>query len=494
MVGRASQNDSDAISELYNRTYNAVYRTVKSLIKDDDAALDVVQDSYVKAFRSLDQLSDAEKFPSWINQIAANKARDYLKKKRPLLFTEMENEDGEMMEFSDERIEHLPEEVLDREETARLIREILDALPEEQRAVLFMMHYEQMSVKEIAQALGCSENTVKSRLSYGRKKVKTAVEAMEKKGTKLYSLAPLPYFAWLLRNAKTYSIPVSEFYPSFEAAAGAASAGAAELIGGKAAGKTAARTAAKAGTKALSKKLAAGALAVTVAGSAGVAAVNSLRGSERENEAAHVIYEEFIDRYSTLLESDYSVIVEDQNRFWSEIDRDLRAQNPDADPSGFNNWYPEYTPGEDLQAGVPLPDTIYEPNMNKKKLLLGRTDGFDLRYAFLDADSDGVDEMFAASFFRDELQIMDVDVYTVRDGKLIRGLVDINTFSDNTAGEPENTLYEKWILVPANEGEYVNTDIITIKMGTSAFSPPIELDAPSLEWKTFFDYSGRPYS
>ena len=277
LVHLASQNDQNAIGELYQRTYNGVYRTVKSMIKDEDTALDITQDTFVKAIESLDQVHEPEKFQSWINQIAANKSRDYLKKKRPIPFVSLENEDGEMWELEDGCIDHLPDEVLDREETARLLKEILDTLPEEQRAVLFMMHYEQMSVKEIAQALDCSENTVKSRLNYGRKKVKAAVEDLEKKGTKLYSLAPMPFLLWLLRMAKAQNIPVSSFYPAVGTAAGVASQAAAEVIGSQVAEETVKSTtkaAAKVGAKALSKKIVAGALAVTVAGGAGAVAVN----------------------------------------------------------------------------------------------------------------------------------------------------------------------------------------------------------------------------
>ena len=88
---------------------------------------------------------------------------------------------------------------MDREETARLIREILDGLPEDQRVVIEMFYYEKLSVKQIALALGLSESAVKSRLFYGRRKIETKVLALEKKGTKLYGLAPIPFLLWLLR-------------------------------------------------------------------------------------------------------------------------------------------------------------------------------------------------------------------------------------------------------------------------------------------------------
>lgn len=89
---------------------------------------------------------------------------------------------------------------MDRQETERLIDEILNDLPEEQRAVISMFYYEQQSVEEIAAELGVSKNTVKSRLNYGRKKVESEVRALEKKGTKLYGLAPIPFLLLLFRQ------------------------------------------------------------------------------------------------------------------------------------------------------------------------------------------------------------------------------------------------------------------------------------------------------
>lgn len=125
LVERAAHGDQDAISQLYEQTYIAVYRSVKPLIHDEDTALDIVQDSFIKGFQNLDKLESPDKFEAWMKRIAANQAKDYLKKKKPRLFTEMENEDGEEIDFRDEQIDHLPEEVLDRKETERLMKEIL---------------------------------------------------------------------------------------------------------------------------------------------------------------------------------------------------------------------------------------------------------------------------------------------------------------------------------------------------------------------------------
>ena len=209
LVAQARSGDQQAVAALYELTYNAVYHTVKSMIKDEDAVFDILQDAYMKAFTNLERFDGGEKFEPWVRQIAANTARDWLKKKRPLLFSELSaGDDGEIPAeafFEDEREAHLPDVSLDREETSRLIREIIGELPEDQRAAIGMFYYEELSVKEIAAAMGATENAVKSRLLYGRRKIEKKVREMEKNGTKLYGLAPVPFLLLLLRGQKAYA-------------------------------------------------------------------------------------------------------------------------------------------------------------------------------------------------------------------------------------------------------------------------------------------------
>lgn len=209
LVAAARIGDQDAVSALYEKTYSKVYYTVKSMIKDDDAVFDIVQDAYIKAFAHLNSFRGDTKFLAWIRQIAANTARDWLKKKRPMLFAELDFGDGQDAPveelFPDERSENLPDQVIDQKETERLIREIIEELPEDQRAAIGMFYYEEMSVKEIAAAMGVSESAVKSRLMYGRNKIEKKVRELEKQGTKLYSLSPLPFLLLLFRNQKTYA-------------------------------------------------------------------------------------------------------------------------------------------------------------------------------------------------------------------------------------------------------------------------------------------------
>lgn len=204
LVQSAREGNQEAVSALYEKSYSKVFYTVKSMIKDEDAVLDIVQDTYIKAFTHLDTFEGNDKFIPWVKRIASNTARDWLKKKKPTLFTEMTSDDGQDTpveeQFADERSAYIPEQAIDENETKRLIREIIDDLPDDQRAVIGMYYYEEMSVREIAEALGASESAVKSRLMYGRKKIEKQVRELEKRGTKLYGLAPIPFLMLLFRN------------------------------------------------------------------------------------------------------------------------------------------------------------------------------------------------------------------------------------------------------------------------------------------------------
>lgn len=289
LIENAKKGNQNAITELYNRTYNNVYFTVKALIKSEDTILDIVQDSYVKGFKNLSQLQDPDKFRAWIKRIAHNSAVDYLRKTKPVMFSTMSTEDDAFIEFEDDRTENLPEVVIDQKETTRLVKEILDSLSDEQRLVVGMFYYEQMSVKEIAQTLGISENTVKSRLSYGRKKIEMQVKELEKKGTKLYSLAPLPFLLLLFKNmdAQAMEIPNTAVLQSIQQECTAVSG-----VGGtntenvlKASTKSAVKTAGGTAAKGIAAKIIAGITAAVIIGTTvGIVALNQKEEPQQETQ------------------------------------------------------------------------------------------------------------------------------------------------------------------------------------------------------------------
>ena len=182
LVQRAVEGDKEAFTNLYTLTYSEVYHIVKVFIHNEDTAQDIVQETYYKSLRKIKQLKEPDKFPVWIKKIAVNTAKAHLRKVDWVLFSEADGEGGKSIaELQDERLEHIPEIVVDQAETKEL--------DEKQSMVVGMFYYEQMSVNEIAEALNCSVNTVKSRLNYARKKIGKEIAELEKKGVILRTAA-----------------------------------------------------------------------------------------------------------------------------------------------------------------------------------------------------------------------------------------------------------------------------------------------------------------
>ena len=273
-VQKAMKGDQEAYTYLYEKTYTKCFYLARKFLNSEHTAQDIVQDAYVKAFKSLDTLEDPEKFQSWIGTIVSNLSKNELKRRKVTLFSETETEDGQDISdtFVDDRVSVQPEIVMDQNETTRLMKEIIDTLTDEQRICVTMFYMEQMSVKEMASVLEVSENTVKSRLNYGRQKIKDKVLDLEKKGTKLYGLAPIPFFLLLLKEdvkaAQTTQIPAMSAAVSSATKAVTAAAG----TGSTVAGTTAATVAAGAG-KGIATKVIAGIVAGTLVVGGGAAAI-----------------------------------------------------------------------------------------------------------------------------------------------------------------------------------------------------------------------------
>ena len=207
-IERVKNGDTTAWEELYKNTYPRAYSVAIQTLRNREDALDVLQDAYVSVFKNINSIQDDTKVNAWVNKIVANRCIDYIRKykgdKATVSFEDMLSTDSNM-EFEDiiekkDNWEFTPEESVDYSETKRIMQDILNQLSKEQRLCVLMYYYDELSIKEIAETLGCSTGTVKSRLNYARKHIKKEVENQEKKGTKLYSIAPIPFILWMLRN------------------------------------------------------------------------------------------------------------------------------------------------------------------------------------------------------------------------------------------------------------------------------------------------------
>lgn len=196
-IRAAQSGNSEAFTRIYNETIKTAYYVARRILLDEEATEDVLQEAYIAVYEHLGDYKSGN-FQGWVDTIVANRAKNYLRKKNPILFSEMETEENPVVDFEDEKVEFRPDSKADYDETRRLVLEIVDALPPDQRLSTILFYFEEKSVKEIAEICECSENTVKSRLNYARKKIKEDVLALEKKGTKLYSISVIPFLVWML--------------------------------------------------------------------------------------------------------------------------------------------------------------------------------------------------------------------------------------------------------------------------------------------------------
>lgn len=204
-VERARKGDAEGFEFLYHSTKNNKYYLALRYVKNEETAKDVLQDAYIRAWKNLDKLKEPEKFEAWLSQIVVNTAKNELEKRShtPLdLRAESggEEEDTELFDRTVSAWENVPELEYTKEETRQLVHELIDSLSDEQRLVVIAFELDGMTTKEIAEQLGCSEATVKSRLRYGRNNIKEKAEVLQRKGYKLYSIAPVALFVYLLRK------------------------------------------------------------------------------------------------------------------------------------------------------------------------------------------------------------------------------------------------------------------------------------------------------
>ena len=205
LVLSAKNGNKKAFDKLYKLTSNDVWFTCVSLLKDEENAKDIMQETYITAFLKLDTLKDEEKFCGWLTAIATNKSKNKLKGKVEYQIDDevliVETETDELM---------LPEEYITKAEKRKVLLQIMeDTLSFNQYQTVLMFYFDEMSISEIAQGLEISEGTVKSRLNSSRAKMKTAIEDYEKKsGDKLHGVVVVPFFTTIFKEeAKSLAVP-----------------------------------------------------------------------------------------------------------------------------------------------------------------------------------------------------------------------------------------------------------------------------------------------
>jgi RNA polymerase sigma-70 factor (ECF subfamily) len=178
LMARLAAGDRDALEPLMGRHYRRVYRIALGYLRNPEDALDVVQETFVKAYEHAGRWDGAAEVAPWLARIAVNQSIDRYRRnrRRRQSFSPLEEGDHqESLAASDVSPER---HTLSGQIGDRIARAVL-GLPETQRAVFVLRHYEEMSLEEIATALGLRLGTVKSSLHRAVHRLRERLSGLE---------------------------------------------------------------------------------------------------------------------------------------------------------------------------------------------------------------------------------------------------------------------------------------------------------------------------
>lgn len=206
LVEKIKKGDNKSFEKLYKLTEREVWFTCISFLKNETTAQDIMQETYITAFLKIQSLEKSSQIRSWLNRIAVNKCKNYLKGKGEI---QLDDEIFENQAIVDERMS-IPEEYISDKAKREIILSIMqEVLSDVQYQTVIMHYFNEMTVDEIAEVFECSRGTVLSRLNYSRAKMKTAIEDYENKsGDRLHGVVFVPFFTTIFREqAKSLKVP-----------------------------------------------------------------------------------------------------------------------------------------------------------------------------------------------------------------------------------------------------------------------------------------------
>lgn len=367
MVQALQNGEENAAAEIYETFQSDVYYFIlKTVHNDRELAEDLTQDTFIEILQNIHKLEEPAAFISWSKQIAYHKCTDFFKKRKDLLVDE--NEDGYSVfdTMEEENEDFIPDAALEKEDLKNTIIQMINDLPGEQRSAIILRYFNEISVKEIAQIQGVSEGTIKSRLNYGRKAIKNAVEDYEKKNdVKLHCAGVIPLLLWLFREyrlSKDLSLSDTahdEFIFAEESSSAAAAAFHTSSAGGSAVA-AAADVGVKAAGTALGYKLLVGvAVAAVAIGSIGIA-MGATIGNRSEKPEYTEPQTSFVTEQTTEATAEstmaYTEATEDLTEATTEVTTEPEQTEP-AETEAPTTLPTETVPRETEKATKPASDS-----------------------------------------------------------------------------------------------------------------------------------------
>ena len=182
LVRSAQKGNMAPYEELVHRHRDKIYARAFSMLRNEEEALDVSQEAWVKGWQRLKQFQHNSSFTTWMTRICINLCLDFLRKRQRQQtdsLNQMEEETGGVerrMEVED----YNPTQEMERSELRKEIDAAMEKLSYEHRTVLVLHEFERMEYKEIAKSMQCSIGTVMSRLFYARRRLAKILISLKK--------------------------------------------------------------------------------------------------------------------------------------------------------------------------------------------------------------------------------------------------------------------------------------------------------------------------
>lgn len=177
LIRRFQRGQSRAFEALYDRFKDYVYRTAFFITRNSGDAEEAVQETFLDVLRALPhyRVEGPARFETWLYRVTVNRCRSRMRRKR-LPSAEWDDMEERLERIPEKAPQHQPEKETLRQERAVALWRSVDSLPEGHRAVILLRYQQEMSYGEIAQTLGISEGTVKSRLYNAHRRLKGQLE------------------------------------------------------------------------------------------------------------------------------------------------------------------------------------------------------------------------------------------------------------------------------------------------------------------------------
>lgn len=174
LVRRSKEGDEEAFGVLVNKYKTKVYHLAFSLSRNAQAADDLAQEVFIKAYFALHKFREKSEFGTWIYRIAVNHCRDFLRKKNRMIQIPLENVIGKISIQEDKT--HSEENEKEEEQRRKIVHTAIQTLPDKYKVILSLRDIQDFSYNEIAKILVISPGTVDSRLHRARKMLRKKLE------------------------------------------------------------------------------------------------------------------------------------------------------------------------------------------------------------------------------------------------------------------------------------------------------------------------------